>query len=190
MPEKMARWLFELQCKQGRLGEDNRKLYVYAYNLFISRVLIYMILLLAGLLLGNLKEMAVFLLGFIPLRQYTGGIHLDGARNCIALSCILICLSGQYLKYYPQITALIFLGWIVAVCIIISLAPVGCSNKKLDFIEKRIYKRRSRIVLGIECVMFFISYIMEYIWISKGIILVQIALAVSLILGWIKNFFE
>lgn len=36
-----------------------------------------------------------------------------------------------------------------------------------------------------------VSYFMDCIWISKGIILAQAVLAVSIMLGWIKeNFFK
>lgn len=187
MPERIAGWLFDFQCRKGRLSEEQRKLYVYAYNLLISRVVVYVLLLLAGLLLGNLKEMALFLLAFIPLRQYAGGVHFEGAGNCIAASSILICLSGQYLKYYHGISLPLFFMWIAAACIIIALAPVGCDNKKLVPIEQKVYKRRTRIVFCIECVAFMVSYFMNCIWISKGIILAQTVLAVSIILGWIKE---
>lgn len=183
MPERIAGWLFDFQCRKGTLNEEQRKLYVYAYNLLISRAVVYVLLLLAGLLLGNLKEMALFLLAFIPLRQYAGGVHFEGAGNCIAASSILICLSGQYLKYYPEISLPLFLAWVAASCIIIALAPVGCANKKLAPIEQKVYKRRTRIVFCIECVALMISYFMDCIWISKGVIVAQTVLAVSIILG-------
>lgn len=189
MPERIARWLFDFQCRKGSLAEEQRKLYVYAYSLLISRAVVYMLLLLAGVLLGNLKEMALFLLAFVPLRQYAGGVHFEEAGNCIAASSILICLSGQYLKYYSEISLPLFFVWIVAACIIITLAPVGCANKKLVPIEQKVYKRRTRIVFCIECVAFMVSYFMDCIWISKGIILAQTVLAVSIMLGWIKEIF-
>ncbi len=191
MPERIAGWLFDFQCRKGRLSEEQRKLYVYAYNLLISRAVVYVLLLLAGLLLGNLKEMALFLLAFIPLRQYAGGVHFEGAGNCIAASSILICLSGQYLKYYPEIPLPLFFVWIAAAFIIIVLAPVGCAYKKLVPIEQKVYKRRTRITFCIECAVLMVSYFMDCIWISKGIMLAQAVLAVSIMLGWIKeNFFK
>lgn len=187
MLERIAEWLFDLQCRKGSLCEKQRKLYVYAYNLLISRAIVYMLLLLVGLLLGNLREMALFLVTFIPLRQYAGGMHFDGTGSCIVASSILICVSGQYLRCYPEITLPLFLVWIAAACIIIALAPIGCTNKKLAPIEQKVYKRRTRIVFCTECVVLIVSYLMDCIWSSKSIILAQVVLAVSIILGWIKG---
>lgn len=190
MLEKIAGCLFDIQCRRGILEEDKRKLYVYAYNLLLSRVSVYVVLVAAGILLGNLKEMAVFLAAFIPLRQYAGGLHLKKAGSCIVASGILVCVSGQYLKYYPDITGTTIAIWIVAVCILLTLAPVDCANKRLDLTERKVYKRRLCILFCVECIFLVIVFLMGFKWISKEIMLAQTILAVSLILGRIKNFFD
>lgn len=189
MLEKIAGCLFDIQCRRGILEEDKRKLYVYAYNLLLSRISVYVVLVAAGILLDNLKEMAVFLLAFIPLRQYAGGLHLKKAGSCIAASGILICVSGQYLKYYPDITGITIAIWIVAVCILLMLAPVDCANKRLDLTERKVYKRRLRILFCVECIFLVTVFLMGFKWISKEIMLAQTILTVSLILGWIKEIF-
>lgn len=190
MPERLAKRLFDFQCKKGMLDESKRRLYEYAYGMLISRIFVYIIIALVGILLGNLKEMVVFLFAFIPLRQYAGGIHMEKAERCIVASGVLVCAAGQYIHYYPIVTRPILLVWIAAVCIIFKLSPVGCRNKKLDLIEQKVYRKRSRIILGTECMLTVFVLFMSYGWIFKGVILAQIVLSVSLVLGWIKeNFF-
>lgn len=189
MPEKMAKQLFDFQCKCGVLNEEERRLYEYAYNLLICRAIVYLMIAVSGIWLGNLKEIIVFLLAFSPLRQYTGGMHLEKAERCIAASGILVCIAGQYLRYFPVFNKAAFLMWMAAIGIILVMAPIGCRNKKLDLIEYRVYRKRSRVLLGIECVFIVSAIIVGCTWISKGIVLAQAVLSVSLVLGWIKENF-
>lgn len=190
MPEKIAERLFNYQCKQGMLDDKERRLYVYAYNLLFCRAIVYLLILVVGIWLGSLKEMIVFLLAFAPLRQYAGGIHLEKAERCIAASGILVCISGQYLKYFPAPVVSTFILWIVSTGLILLIAPVGCNNKKLDSIERRVYRKRSWVLLGIECLLILVALSIDYLWVSKGIMLAQIILSISLVLGRLKeNFF-
>ena len=94
MWKKMAGRLFELQSRNGILEEKDRRLYEYAYGVLLGRVVIYLIIVILGIITGNWMEMIVFLLPFTVLRQYAGGIHLEKAGGCMAVSGIL-CPSMQ-----------------------------------------------------------------------------------------------
>lgn len=187
MNEKIAKQLFDFQCKNGMLDEKDRKLYEYAYSLLICKTAAYFLIAIIGIWLGNLKEILVFLLAFIPLRQYAGGVHLKKAESCILASGVQVCLMGQYLKYYPVPTILTGLLWIMAIGLIIVLAPIGCENKKLDFKEICVYRKRSRILLGVECLLAFSALFIGRLEFAKNIMVVQVILAISLLLGWCKE---
>lgn len=189
MSKKIAHRLFEFQYKHGMIDLGKRRLYEYAYSLLICRLTVYALLAVSGALCGNLKEMAVFLLAFIPLRQYAGGLHLGKEERCIALSGILVCIMGEYLKFFPKLNIFLLSIWLGSLCMILRLAPVGCQNKKLDAIEKKIYKKRTWQFLGTECFLFAVAFMSGYIWISKCIICAQIMIALSLLLGVIKDIF-
>lgn len=189
MIKKIAKQLFDFQCKCGVLEERDRRLYEYAYNLFICKVVAYLGIIIASIWLGNLKEILVFLSAFIPLRQYVGGFHLKKAERCIVASGVMVCMAGQYLNYFPMPTVITFFLWIVAIGLISVLAPIGCINKKLDTVEIEVYRKRSRILLGMECLLVIFTHYMGFFWLSKSIIVAQIILAVSLLLGWKNNNF-
>ena len=93
----MAGRLFELQSRNGILEEKDRRLYEYAYGVLLGRVVIYLIIVILGIITGNWMEMIVFLLPFTVLRQYAGGIHLEKAGGCMAVSGILVLLCSLYL---------------------------------------------------------------------------------------------
>lgn len=190
MWKKMAGRLFELQSRNGILEEKDRRLYEYAYGVLLGRVVIYLIIVILGIITGNWMEMIVFLLPFTVLRQYAGGIHLEKAGGCMAVSGILVLLCSLYLASAPAVIWQMRIIWFVAVGVIFIMAPVDASSKKLDAKEKKVYGMRARVILVIECVIAGVFSVIGYSLIVNGIMVAHIVLASGLILGWIKNFFD
>lgn len=190
MWKKMAGRLFELQSRNGILEEKDRRLYEYAYGVLLGRVVIYLIIVILGIITGNWMEMIVFLLPFTVLRQYAGGIHLEKAGGCMAVSGILVLLCSLYLASAPAVIWQMRIIWFVAVGVIFIMAPVDASSKKLDAKEKKVYGMRARVILVIECAIVGVFSVIGYSLIVNGIMVAHIVLASGLILGWIKNFFD
>lgn len=117
----MAGRLFELQSRNGILEEKDRRLYEYAYGVLLGRVVIYLIIVILGIITGNWMEMIVFLLPFTVLRQYAGGIHLEKAGGCMAVSGILVLLCSLYLASAPAVIWQMRIIWFVAVGILFEL---------------------------------------------------------------------
>lgn len=190
MWKKMAGRLFELQSRNGILEEKDRRLYEYAYGVLLGRVVIYLIIVILGIITGNWMEMIVFLLPFTVLRQYAGGIHLEKAGGCMAVSGILVLLCSLYLASAPAVIWQMRIIWFVAVGVIFIMAPVDASSKKLDAKEKKVYGMRARVILVIEFAIAGVFSVIGYSLIVNGIMVAHIVLASGLILGWIKNFFD
>ena len=190
MWKKMAGRLFELQSRNGILEEKDRRLYEYAYGVLLGRVVIYLIIVILGIITGNWMEMIVFLLPFTVLRQYAGGIHLEKAGGCMAVSGILVLLCSLYLASAPAVIWQMRIIWFVAVGVIFIMAPVDASSKKLDVKEKKVYGMRARVILVIECAIAGVFSVTGYSLIVKGLMVAHIVLASGLILGWIKIFFD
>lgn len=190
MWKKMAGRLFELQSRNGILEEKDRRLYEYAYGVLLGRVVIYLIIVILGIITGNWMEMIVFLLPFTVLRQYAGGIHLEKAGGCMAVSGILVLLCSLYLASAPAVIWQMRIIWFVAVGVIFIMAPVDASSKKLDAKEKKVYGMRARVILVIECAIAGVFSVIGISLIVNGIMVAHIVLASGLILGWIKIFFD
>lgn len=190
MWKKTTGWLFEVQNRNGILEEKDRRLYEYAYGVLLGRVVIYLIIVILGIITGNWMEMIVFLLPFTVLRQYAGGIHLEKAGGCMAVSGILVLLCSLYLASAPAVIWQMRIIWFVAVGVIFIMAPVDASSKKLDAKEKKVYGMRARVILVIEFAIAGVFSVIGYSLIVNGIMVAHIVLASGLILGWIKNFFD
>lgn len=190
MQKKAVDWLCNLQSRRGILKEEERGLYEYAYRLLLSRILIYSIVIALGIITGNWLGMFSFLLPFVFLRQYVGGIHLKKFISCICVSSFLVFICGEYLAIDSMMGISFQIAWFVSIVIILLLAPVDTGSKRLDKVERKIYGKRARTLLVIE---FILALCFETIGISivaKGIAVAHIILASGLLLGKRKIFLE
>lgn len=189
MFKTISNWFFNIQSCHGILQEKDRRLYEYAYRLLLSRIIIYFLIVMFGFATGNWLEMLCFLLPFIILREYAGGFHFKNSGICLLLSGSIVLGSGQYLAFDPIMTKSFGIGWIPTLFIIFGLTPVDTKNKKLDKAAKKVYGKRTRVILLIECVAAIFFWKIKISLITKGIILSHIVLAIGLVLGKSQNFF-
>lgn len=188
MRKKIIDQFFTLQSQRGILGEKERRLYTYAYSLLLNKIAIYAVIAIIGIITGNWLEMFSFLLPFVFLRQYVGGIHLNKVASCIIASGSIVLFNTQYLAVKPILAVPTIVFWLVAGGIICMLAPVDNSSKVLDEAEMHIYGKKAKIIFMIECIVAFGLYFTQYYIITKGIAMAHIILAFGLILGETKNF--
>ena len=73
--------------------------------------------------------------------------------------------------------------WYLAVLAIFFLAPVGCRNKTLDSIERKIYRFRTRLILLIECAICIVTGLMHWEMLYFAVQISHFVLACSLIVG-------
>lgn len=189
MRKRIIDWIFTLQSQRGILGEKERRLYEYAYRLLLTRILIYSIIIVLGSITGNWLGMFSFLLPFVFLRQYVGGIHLRKSISCICVSSFLVFICGEYLAIDSMMGIAFRITWFVSIVIILLLAPVDTGSKRLDKVERKIYGKRARTLLAIEFVLAFCFETIGISIVAKGIAVAHIILASSLVLGTVKNFF-
>ena len=189
MQEKVVDWLYNLQSRWGILKEEDRSLYEYAYRLLLSRILIYSIIIALGIITGNWLEMFSFLLPFVILRQYVGGIHLKRSVSCICVSGFLIFICGKYLAINSELGITFCIVWLIAIAVIFLLSPVDTGHKRLDEKERKVYGKSARKLLIIECVLAFCFGDIGILIVAKGIAVAHIILASGLILGKSQNFF-
>ena len=121
----------------------------------------------------------VFLL---PLRKSAGGYHANTKGKCLIISTImiiiaLICIMQEWrINIYTIILAIfsIVIGYI---------APVDTANKKLDNEEVRVYRKRTRYILLIEIIIYFIAVKTESFVLSKIIAMVIALVGVAVVMG-------
>lgn len=116
-----------------------------------------------GCVFGLLWESIVFLISFSAIRMYAGGYHCQKAIHCYIMSSgimvgVLTVVKLTPIKYMLPIGMVLLL---VSVPVILKFAPVGATNKPLDEVEKKHYRKITIRNLVVECCIIPILFIIE-----------------------------
>jgi accessory gene regulator B len=169
-------------------GED-KELYTYGLQQGLIMIANILTTLFIGFLFGMLWQSIVFMIAYFPLRSFAGGYHAKTQLRCYILSIILTSIVLLVIKFIPWTNFMIWSLALIAGIIILILAPVEDSNKSLDEMEVRVYKKWTVIILLIELVFIvLIATIVNLYEVGICIAISLLVLSVILIIGKFKFF--
>lgn len=129
----------------------------------------------------------LFLALYIPLRSYAGGYHAKTELQCY-ISSILLMITVLLATKYVYLSCFVCIIMFLISCIaILLIAPVEDSNKPLDDLEKKVYKRRTMMIVTVETVVFMVSILLNADSIYQCLVWVYISMTVMLYMGKCKN---
>lgn len=177
----------DLLIENNIIEKNDKNVFIYGIDYMLSSILHIVTTLAIGALFGMFLESVVFLISYMPIRQYAGGFHASTPTRCyfssIIITTVVLYIIG--LPIWSDIVILFFLA--VASLIIFLLAPVEDKNKPLDDKEKIVYKHRTDTVLVALIAVALISFfILKPFCIS--VVVSEMTLSFMLILGTIKNY--
>ncbi|MDR1002263.1 MAG: accessory gene regulator B family protein [Oscillospiraceae bacterium] len=150
----VAERLSSVFVRNGTITEDEQDLYSYGLELLISNIVGVAAALAIGIILGNLIGAVIFLLAFIPVRTYAGGLHAKNNFFCImSMSVNMLLAFAIYLflqKYIGIVSLCLMIPAAVATYII---APSESENKPLTEREKSRNKKLSTTIFSIESII-------------------------------------
>lgn len=192
MIERISEYMLQFQIREGAVEAKEKELYKYGYQLLLGRGSSFIFAAALSLILGTFFEMLLFLGVFILIRQYAGGYHMESPVKCICFSVLLVLGAGIFIKHTDFIQSSIFwrILWGAGIVAIVVLSPVGTKNKPLDALERKVYRKRTYIILGLELlVSIILGWYMDYTILITSISLAHIILGVSLAAGKCKEVF-
>ena len=158
MIAKFAKKINEILIQKGIVQKEDAELYQYgiengivvAGNLLASGIF--------GIVTGRPGLVLVFLLFYASLRSYSGGSHCKSRIGCFLISMAILFIPvytyEPVMKNVPN--AVILLIGVLAVVIIIVLAPVESINKPLDEEERKYYARVTHCITALQvCVLIY-----------------------------------
>lgn len=120
---------------------DEKEYYQYGIEITISSILNIILILGIGLLTCNIFESIIFLLLFIPIRQFTGGFHASTYFKCNLSFCIVFSLILILYNFTGVInTYLSILITFTCVLLIIAECPIENKNKPIPEERKKFHK--------------------------------------------------
>ncbi len=164
--------------RHSAITEEDRSLYEYAICSLILTISPLIIVITGGCIMALVKESILFILPFMVIRKYSGGLHLKHAWACLLSSCIVLCLCIYVTARIPcnGIVSLLMLAAVISLGI---FSPVDSENRQLDSQEKKKYKK---ITIWIAMAFFSIYVLLLLLrldyyakWIAAGLILPAIS---------------
>lgn len=145
LSEKITEFLLDRKI----LPQEEAEVYEYGFELLISSLIGFVIVLVSGLIFGLLPESMLFYIIFVSVRPFCGGFHADTHMKCkltfIAVYALVMLFSHIFANYYRIIYHVLLLTvyWLS----IILYAPVEHKNKPLDS-DERARNRKVSIILA------------------------------------------
>lgn len=187
MLERLSEKFAGKLIKAGIISEEDTDVYVYGFFQVSMMLLNIVTTLILGIVFQLLIPCILLNLAYIPIRINAGGHHANSPFICYINSTIIIAALLSIIKWVPIHHLITIAILIVSSVVIFILSPVETENNPLDEIEKRIYKKRTIIILGIEILAFIISLILKKNLIAEIITLGLFTECLMLVIGYMKN---
>ncbi len=190
MFERLSEKLTGKLIRAGIISETDTDVYVYGFFQLAMMLLNIVTTLFLGILFQLLIPCILLNLSYIPLRINAGGHHADSPMKCYINSTIMIAallVVIKWLTIHPAVSAVLL---VLSGVVIWILAPVEAENNPWEDTEKLIYRRKSRVILGIEIIAFVITLIFTKKWVSETIALGVFTECLMLLVGAVKNHYS
>ncbi|MFR8469711.1 hypothetical protein BLA28_04620 [Eisenbergiella tayi] len=179
--------LTENFIREGIINADDKEIIEFGLTRIKDLIIGLCITFIIGICFGIPGESLIFWIFSMPLRINAGGYHADSRTGCNLISSvsIIVCfyfISNVFWKEVPSFFACL-LFWVI----IYKMSPVQNKRKELDAKEKRVYKRRSRIIVSIEGLILTTAFVFQWNTLIKIITMVFFIMSLSLAAGHIKN---
>lgn len=164
---------------------DNNMVEVYQYGveITISSILNIVLILLCGLITGDLMCSLVFLMCFIPIRSYCGGYHARTYFKCnliFVITFLFVVLLYRFFENMIGYNIFVYLAVaLIAFIPIVVFSPVKNANKKLT----ALMTKKSRCISIILCLLSTcLAMYLIHCKINYGIVVIVTVAAVSVMI--------
>lgn len=173
---------------QGIIQEDDIDKCKYGIDLFVSSFLEIFSILAIAAVLGNFIETILLFVFFIPLRIYAGGYHADTKLKCYLISLVMYGFSYAIAKIVPsELFALInVVGTVFSLIIILIKAPIIHTNKTVNDIERKNYRKISIQICLIETTIILLftmaipqNLIVTYLMVGQASVAISMLAAIA-----------
>ena len=142
MIHSVALIIADFLFSKDAITEEEKEVCAYGMELIISGIISVALVLIFGLITGNIWYAVIYNMMMILIRTYTGGYHADTHAGCNVCYCGVYLISLLMLRIQVYIRETIIITWLIALAgylIIVLNAPLEHHNKKLTMEQKEKY---------------------------------------------------
>ncbi len=169
------------------ISQEEAEVITYGLENIGSNLSGLLMILVIGACFRHLPESFLLWLLIFPLRKNAGGFHAKTKTRCMLVSAgmliaAFICLDWmEWTETVYVIIAAVFFG------VIFLLAPVGNQNKLLDDMEKKVYRKRTRIILLLESTLLILAFVFGWKELYIVITMCLTIVGTTLLAGKVKD---
>lgn len=143
--------------RDGVVAPEDAEIVRYGLEALADNMLAFLLTALVGFFYGSLLSGIALWVLIFPLRKYAGGYHAKTKARCYLISVGMLVVAFVLL-YQPVYHPVVYFILVAISSYIFMNAPVDHENKVLDMTERRVYRRRTRVVLVLESTLFVIAW--------------------------------
>ncbi len=138
--------------ENGNCKEEDRDVMTHGLSTAATLLWSCLTMIIISLICGLLAEGVVFFISFSAIRIYAGGYHCESKTHCYVLSTLIFTLVLFSTKLIPSdyFVSLSLCFLIIAIPIVLILAPLQTPKRSLDTEEIRYFKSKTKAHLMIE----------------------------------------
>lgn len=121
-----------------------------------------------------------------PLRKNAGGFHAETKGRCMLFSSAMLLVSIVCFVQIKWPETVYILIAAISFVTIFFMAPVGNDNKHLDQVEYKVYRRRTRMLLLLEGVLFLTAAVFGWKDLVVVVTMDFFIVGIALVAGRIK----
>lgn len=190
MLARFAKMLSSFFISKKLIEEDNRNVYDYCFEIMLSTILNFMVILAIALITHTIIQTVFYIVSFMIVRGTAGGYHAESHLSCLV---ILVLSYGSFLvllhilpNTWMKIVSLVFA--FISIVLVFILSPIEDHNKSLTEQEIKKFKRKSRtVILLLSFLTIALSVFISNAQFSFSLASGMVTVAISLLAGKIKN---
>lgn len=169
--------------KEGIISDDEKEIVRFGLESLEGNLLGIVFTLAVGICFKQVGEALLLWPLLFLLRKNAGGYHAATEIRCLFTSVVMLIIAFMVFAVFGH--TMIFYGICVMVtgCVIWVLAPMDNPSKNLDTVEYKVYRRRTRIALGAEGVIFLVAQYFKWEMAVQSICMTFFLVSMSLLLG-------
>ncbi len=94
----------------------------------------------------------------------------------------------MYMKYIINYNVDCFILQVCSLLVILILSPIENNNRRLEYSEKKLYKKKTRLRAIIVFILNCYFYWSKNIDVVSPLVVAYILVAISLVMGYVKNY--
>lgn len=143
--------------KEEIISDEEKEIVQFGLESLGGNLLGIILTLVVGVCFQQVREALLLWFLLFPLRKNAGGFHAKTKVRCFLSSTVTIIVSMVCIQQIRWTETENILITVISAVVIWIMAPVENGNKRLDSVEYRVYRQRTRKILLLEVLLFVLS---------------------------------